>query len=485
MQLNEFEKHIASNINDYQSKIDTGSLWDTLEADLDQKKKKRRGIILLITLVSLFTIGYLGWSSYFGESYEDSNSTSISVEEAIPSKSEQSLVDPLLNENEKSNIIVNENSEAIKNTSTKEVAVKATTSSRKTKTTTSKTSSVSIKSAITADVQLSPISEVVKSQQVTSSKFTNQLSVPSSHLDRQSAFNNIEQDSQQKLTSNINSVDTQGKNLKSLYQLDFIQVDLLEWEKTKVILEKRPSSLPVKQWRMSVSPQFGIYYTDRTIITNNFNGENLIDYRNNSEQALETMSVGLGAELQHKSNFYISGGAHLKQLTERFNGQTNQVNIESIQYIQEKNFLANGVVEEISGTFDQRQETIRTVNNFNTLRWVELTIGGGYRFTKNRWQLGAGTGLMWGTMFNVKGKIFDVNRNIVNIENQLSNIYKSDLGLGGFVHLDLRYILNNRVSLSTQLGSKFYANSFTESSYPLDINYQWWGGTVGLSYHIF
>jgi len=38
MQLNEFEKHIASNIDGYQSQIDTDSLWDDLENDLDKQQ---------------------------------------------------------------------------------------------------------------------------------------------------------------------------------------------------------------------------------------------------------------------------------------------------------------------------------------------------------------------------------------------------------------------------------------------------------------
>ena len=77
MQLNEFEKHIASNIDGYQSQIDTDSLWDDLENDLDkEKKKKRKVIVLFIGLLAISGLICLGVSSPQFTSNLDSESSS-------------------------------------------------------------------------------------------------------------------------------------------------------------------------------------------------------------------------------------------------------------------------------------------------------------------------------------------------------------------------------------------------------------------------
>ena len=479
MQLNEFEKHIASNIDDYQSKIDTDSLWDTLETDLHQeKKKKRRFIFLVFGLLLVSGLAYMGMSSYLSTSNSDSKLSSSIIEQSTSVNNHNA---DELNFNREEAIHLETDSP----TSTTESAISLVTTNNQTKTTTS-----NIKSKATnKDVRSSQIGQVSRNQQALISNFANDKVVSGSLPNVQNIFNNRQQRSQSELKPNLSLIDTQRKDVERLDYLDIIPLDIIEFEKMKYKLKMRPSIKPIKMpnklWRMSIIPQFGIYYTDRTIVTNNSMGEDLIDYRSDSEQILETMSLGIGVEWQHKSNLFVSGKVNINQLTEKFTGQTSEIKIESINYIEERNFLGNGMVEEVPGTFDQRQETITTSTVYNTLRWVELTLGGGYHIDMGRWQVGAGAGLMWGTMLNAEGRIFNANRNIIDIENQSSSIYRNNLGLGGYGLIDLRYALDKRLSITTQLGYKFYANSFTHPSYPLDITYRWWGGTVGVSYHMF
>jgi len=284
---------------------------------------------------------------------------------------------------------------------------------------------------------------------------------------------------------NSNDENVFAKSIETIDLLNVHPLSIIEWDGSRPKLKRRPSYSPSKVWQMSIMPQVGIYYTDRSISLQSVSGQDLQEYRESTERTLETLSLGIDIEFQHQSNLYLSGGLHLNQLTEQFATQSSEFTTESIEIVQEINFLANGVVEEVAGMFDQGQETITMTTSYNTLRWAELSTGGGYRFDLDRWQFGAGAGLMWGALLNAEGRILDGNQNIIQIEDQSTNIYRSNIGLGGYGHLDIRYAIHPRISLSTQLGYKFYGSSFTEPDYPLDISYQWWGGRIGVSYQLF
>ena len=74
---------------------------------------------------------------------------------------------------------------------------------------------------------------------------------------------------------------------------------------------------------------------------------------------------------------------------------------------------------------------------------------------------------------------------IITLEDQTQSIYHKNLGSGGYAHLNLSYAIQPRLRLSTQLGYKYYASSVTEANYPLDITYQWLGGSVGIQYRLY
>jgi hypothetical protein len=261
-------------------------------------------------------------------------------------------------------------------------------------------------------------------------------------------------------------------------------MNFLEQENNLSTKKNLPKIDPVKNWSLYVSPTVGVYYTDRNISPKNENATILKDLRNSSEKTLETVSIGLAFELKNRNNFFLTGGINFNQLTERFNYQSREFTTQDIEIITAINYLSNGQVEEVTGIYDQPQEIITTVEVYNTLRWTEFNVGGGYYFTKKRLDMGVSGGLLWAAMLNAEGKILDAENSIVEIESQNPGIYKNDLGLGAFANVEVRYTLRPRLRLSTQFGYKHMSGSFTEKSYPLEINYQWWGATVGLHYQI-
>ncbi len=183
-------------------------------------------------------------------------------------------------------------------------------------------------------------------------------------------------------------------------------MNFLEQENDFSTKKDLPKIDPVKNWSLYISPTIGVFYTDRKISQKNENGAILNDLRNSAENTLETLNLGIGVELKNKHNFFLTSGINFNQITERFNYQSSEFTTEDIEIITEINFLSNGEQEEIFGIYEQPQEIISTTEVYNTLRWTEFNVGGGYYFSKKRWDLGASGGLLWGTMLNAEGKIF-------------------------------------------------------------------------------
>lgn len=443
MRLNNFEKHLAEKINEYPSTLDTNALWATLESDLDKKKKRR---FIFLTSFLLLVIG--GITLYQFQTKQNQLLSTISATEAI-------------------NAPIHETTSAVENTSKGE-----------------NTSSIN-------DSETGGISQQYKTRKTvqTTKKDNNSIADYTAHSIANTAAINSQPisiiTSSKTTLENSNTQVLRQKNIEKTTLLDLLKIDFLKKENNLGVLKTLPEINPIKNWSLYISSTFGIFYTDRKIAQKNEDASILKDLRNSSEKSLESLNLGVGIELKNKNNFFLTSGLNFNQITEQFDNQSSEFTTENIQIVTEINYLRSGVREEIMGTYEQPQEIISTIKVYNTLRWMEFNVGGGYYFTKKRLNLGVGGGLLWGAMLNAEGKILKAENNIIEIENQNPSIYKNNLGLGAFANLEARYSLKPRLRLSAQFGYKYMPSSFTKEDYPLDIKYQWWGTTVGLQYRIF
>lgn len=442
MRLNKFEKHIAKKVNEYPSELDTESLWNTLESDLE-KKKKRRILFIFWRLFPIVAIGSLGLF-VFQLTQNQSIATEISAAENTKS-SNQELNPPI------ENISKNKNTSSVEEANSTDIPEPFKIQNK------------------APDLQATDIKN---------ENTPNQTAV----LIEQNIFRNNQTNS---IFKNNNTQDKRTKDLGKIASLNLTKVDFIEKENNLSTKKNLRKINPTKNWSLYLTPTFGVYYTDRKITQKNDPGAALRDLRNSSEKSLETLSIGVGIELKNKNNFFLISGIHFNQITELFNNQSSEFTTEDIEIVTEINYFSNGDREEIMGTYEQQQETISITKVYNTIRWAEINVGGGYYFSKKRWTVGASAGLLWGTMLNAEGKILDAENNMVEIKNQNSDIYRNQPGLGAFTNLEVRYALQPRLRLSAQFGYKNMQSSFTAEDYPLEIKYQWLGAAVGLHYKIF
>jgi hypothetical protein len=457
MRLNKFEKYISEKIDEYPSQLDTESLWDTLESDLDKKKKRRRFIIFWM-LFLIAVIGFLIFCKFqTDQNQSNTPATEISTINNLKSSVDEntsSVRNQNQNENENENQNGNENQSA--------------------------THIIEFRN-----------SELLKKQELSQVFQGNNEVNRNASGQAESSINNVVS-----LESMINSVEinpnTIAKNentrmmrsndLEKIAFLDLAPFNFLNRDKDLSTQKNVPKIKSVKNWSLFIAPNFGVYHTDRKITQKNASGAVLKDLRIGSERTLETISLGIGLELKNRNNFFFSGGINFNQITEQFNDQRSEFTSEEIEIVTEINYLSTGERQEVMGTFDQSHEIISTKKVYNTLRWTEFNVGGGYYFTNKRWTIGASGGLLWGMMLNAEGKMLDTENDIIEIEN--SGIYKSNLGLGAFANLEVGYALQPRLKLSAQLGYKRMSSSFTTEDYPLEIAYQWFGAAIGLRYKI-
>jgi hypothetical protein len=448
MRLNKFEKYFADKLDDYPSALDTNTLWVNLESDLEEKKR-RRIIIILLTIFVLTAISALALYQYKYSQNQDVLSNEETIESVIASFDESGSLAEKIDKNENKASTESSSINTIKKqkgTQKKDLTIENNTQANST--------------------FINPSFESTISN--TSSKNQTDLIInhPVSYQENKS----------NPVVSNI--------QLDEIRRLSFSNLDILNSKIQHHPLDVMPRFRSRKAWDLSVTSNLGVFYTSRKFSQKSNEGVILKSLREGSENTMETTSLGLGIELMNKNNFFLTGGVHLNQMTERFDDQRSEFTSETIEIITEINYLSNGQREEVFGTFDQSQEIISTTRSYNTFRWMEFNIGAGYLFTTNRWRLGVNGGLLWGALAKSEGKILDAERNILNIESQDPSIYKENLGLGTYANLEARYTLKSRLKLSAQLGYKYMASSFTNDSYPLNINYQWWGATIGLRYKI-
>lgn len=450
MRLNEFEKYIVDKVDEYPSKLDTESLWADLESNLE-KKKRRKFVIIFFTLLLILIIG--GFLVYEFQTVENKPvSSRVSTVENIESSVRE--IAPLTENTRKK-----ENEETISNEDFKLNTTAEQFQSQKTR-------------------------QVVRATNELNKSTAGQTGFP---IDNAAALNSRTNATNSNLGSIEENDSAEIVNFEDIERVAFPGLPKIDFSKNEHHLGTGEDLLkiePVTNWGLYVSSTVGVYYTDQRISQIDENGAILKGLRGSSETTLETLSLGVGIELKNKNNFFLAGGVNFNQLTERFNNQSSEFTTEDIEIVTEINYYGNGEREEIMGIYEQSQEIITTTTVYNTLRWAEFNVGGGYYYTKKRCDIGVSGGLLWGTILNAEGKILDAENNIIEIENQNPAIYKNDLGLGAFANVEVRYTLRPRLRLSTQIGYKYMSGSFTEEAYPLEIKYRWWGAAVGLHYKI-
>lgn len=449
MRLNNLEKHFAEKMNEYPSALDTNALWATLESDLD-KKKKRRIVIILLTLILFVAIG--GFTLYQIKTPQNQLiKLNIDRNENVDSPIYQATSFPQKKNNGEytspnTHVKINSIQQEDRTQKERQIFIDEL-----------KDNLADVDNAVGSNEKLPSMNTQSNSIEIKPKPALVDINVP------------------------ISSV----LGFEEITRLNFSKIDYNkeDFDLNSIAISRKISSN--KKWSLSIAPTFGIFYTDRKISPKKGSAANLKDLRNSSEKVLETLSLGIGIELISKNNFFLTSGVNFNQITERFDNQTSEFTTEDIEIVTEINYLSNGEREEVLGIYEQPQEIVTTTKVYNTLRWVEFNVGGGYLFSINRWDLGASGGLLFGSMLNGEGRIFDVDNKIIEIDNQSPSIYKSNLGIGTFANLEARFSPKSRLSISAKIGYKSMSSSFTELSYPLEINYQWWGTIIGLHYEIF
>lgn len=483
MRLNEFEKHIANNIDNYPSELDTESLWATLESDLDEKRRRRIIIIILLGILCLLPITcfvYYQWQ--MPENVTTAKKAAI-IENGKNAAEEDISCLPNVNQTVEAQVDLNTTTQSklVTKSSNQQLTKQETPITNKRNRYSEKGAKYSSVKNTSPDQLIDlpkAVSEVKAEANLEMEPAINEPAT--SEVKAESDLENLEQQLA------INEIATKTETIDEIKDIDpLILPKLAPFDITNdLVTEVEIPEGNNGAWSLYLKPTIGIYHTNRQLTAKNQDGITLKDLRDGSEKTLETLSFGMGMELKHKSNFFLSAGINLNQLTEQFDDQRSEFATSEIEIVTEINYLATGEREEVLGTFEQSHEIISNRRIYNTLRWTEWQVGGGYSFTKNRWTIGARVGLLWGTGLKGEGKILDAGNNIFEIKNDESVIYKNNLGLGAYANLEMNYALHPRLSLSAQLGYKRMSSSFAVADYPLDINYQWLGAAVGLRIRI-
>ena len=437
MRTNKIEKHIAHKMDEYGSPLNTDELWAFIEPDLE-KDKKRRWVLWFIFGMSVLSIGL--FSHFYFYFYEN-----VEPETTAPADKPQSVFEPIANSNRGTN-----NSLSIKN-KTKNRLIKENRN----------------------DTIINNTQSSSKKNELSFEKTNNQpneLTNPN---------NNIEINDERIFAQNKTTINYEKLALLKLGELAFQAGGKLN---TKNILHHKIT--PVKNWKIFVALETGIYVTQRNLKTKPANGLNYLIARNRSEKVLETITAGINISLKNKNNYFLKGGFHINQLTEKFEHQATTISYNDIDFISQINYYSNGEIKNTLSNFEQRQETTDIKKTYNTLQWAEINLIGGYYFQKKQLNIGLYGGVVFSGPIKAEGQTLNAELNIIKIEEHAAEIYNRSFGMGGMLGIDVKYPLNKKIQLISNLNYKAYPSSVTTDEFPLEVKYNWIGGSVGLSYRL-
>ena len=438
-----FEKYYKKKVSNHSSDLDTEALWDILEPQLEKPKKNRRFIFWV------WGFGMLMFGSFVGYQFLKTETLHIEAVAVVEGNKVASLDDS------KEIQIPTEPKEPFqKNRSTTNTEI---------------TKNETLYSSIENHAIENEPSKLTKEITILSAQ---SFSNPSTLVVEPNKKGNIENVA---LESNVPISLLLPLGLKSS---GFLNVELQEhFDLPKIEVLK-----PKKKGHWFLSANFGYAKPYRSMFSNTDDAEPFLQKRKDSETGLEVLSSGIEIEYRNQKNWMLVFGISGNQLTERFDFENEFSVTGNITDTTEIIYRENGDILASQGSVVETTDIYQLRKVYNTFRWLETKMGGGYVRQLRRFEIGISGGVLVGFGIKTNGTILDENTGYLDLSQNDLLAYKTNYVWGLFSDLRLQYRLSPKWVISTDLEFKNYQNSFTHRKYPLVIKYRTEGLKIGVQY---
>lgn len=482
MKRKEFDKKLMDKLEGFDSKVDVQDIWSAIESDVDaindDKKGKRRMLIWLFSFLvgSLMVIGVFLMKNDVQKESQVSQ-LNVVLESVIATPEDKRKMNVNSNSNMSTGVIRN----------TKDV----------------------VEDKSKADIDANELDDVGENLEV------NTLIQPNLPTDfsmedkmKKGDLKHVDEEIQKNVfeeTPILNSTlspkglpstsgifietKTQEKALLSVVFLEkrkkqpsiFLEVEnpKLDWDRNLQQIYYPHDGR--KRFNYSVEILGGISQTNRSLTVKGNEFNDYLNQRDQTEQTLETIHLGIHGSILHRSGWELTTGIDLTQINEELNYQNSETTFDTISN-QVWGFAINpyGDTTEIYDDVINSRTTIFTKRTFNNYRMLDIPILIGYHKTRLNWSVGLQVGIVANLRLKTTGAILNANESFTDLE--ASSDFKSNVGLSYYLGASGKYFITNNLHISLNPFFRFFPKSFTAENYPLKQNYQLLGGSLGIGF---
>ena len=441
MKLTDFEKYYKRQVSDHSSDLDTESLWDALEPQLEKPEKKRRFILWIVGVGMLVFFGFVLCQFLDLEVVE---------KEVIALEEEKN---PEVNESSNAPVSI-ENDIEIRN-----------------------------EEPTVADLEIEKPKNINHQEELKTDVFSQENVVaPFGNTIIHNSIQTIFVATDSKI---VESTSTDFRVLDTSFSLLIIdKIAHLETEEKHINLPKIEVLKSNNKWHLLTGANVGYAQPNRIMSAKTDDAEPFFQKRKNTETVLELLSTGIDLELKNHNNWSILFGISGNQLTERFDFEDEFSVNGIVTDTTEITYRENGDILASQGSVVQTTNIFQLRKVYNTFRWLEAKAGVGYARQFRRIELGVNGGALIGFGLKTNGVVLAENGGYLDLKENGSSIYKSNPGWGVFSNLNIKYHLSPKWRIYSGAEIKRYQNSFTKSDSPLTIEYSTVGLKLGFQYRL-
>ena len=441
MKLTDFEKYYQKQVSNHSSDLDTESLWDALEPQLEKPEKKRR---FIFWIVGVGMLTFFSFALYQFLDLEIFEKKIIVLEEQNAPEVNESRNTPISAKND---------------------------------------NQIAEEEPLVTDLEIEK-PKTINQQEVLKTEIFSKENVvaPFGNTIIQNSTQNTFVATDSKIIESA-SIDLRMPD-SSFSILIIDKIAHLETEEKPIDLPKIEVLKPKSKWHYLVGTNIGYAQSSRKISAKTDDAEPFLQKRKNTETVLELLSTGIDLELKNQNNWSILLGISGNQLTERFDFEDEFSVNGIVTDTTEITYRENGDILASQGSVVQTTDIYQLRKVYNTFRWLETKAGVGYARQFRRFELGVAGGALIGFGLNTNGVVLAENGGYQDLKESGSSIYKSNLGWGVFSNINIKYHFSSKWQIFTGAEFKNYQNSFTKSDYPLAIKYSTSGLKVGVQYRL-
>ena len=431
-----FENYAREQINSQETEVDTEALWNDIYPHVKKDKKSRKPFLIFFLglFVGLTAFGVFYFNQDTNEEVAIPKADLKLIDEIQPTAMNQFLNKEAVISAPSVNLLTLDEVEANTAATNKVLAGTGTSNGDYLDTNNSNTASKK-------EVQLPYPSTIISRNQ-------NDVKIPSLVIKKQTS-------------SIVSFLHTSIKQPVSNHKKGLKMPELtIAFNET---LENEPKNTSSSSSKFKLGLYGGYSKSIYNLEAKNVADENYASLRNDSEEQLETLHLGLSATIQTKRNFHLRTGLEYTRIASLLRRNANTTSIDTIPGIKE--IQINGLTGDttlVEGSILRTTTFSYIKKSYNYFHLVDVPVIIGYNFDQGDWSFDIEAGIYVNLFVKAEGDILLADESFYNKESDSKEWYKTNLGISPYLGFNAAYQISDRTQVYVSPGFRFNSIFSTE-----------------------